>query len=112
MKNKFGCRLRLLRGDATQREFTREFSVKQTTYSSWERGLKEPPIEKVCEIALRFGVSIDWLFGITDDQKGNAAILSDPVKDEEIKELKRKVVELEGIIKGQRYALDAFRKSK
>jgi transcriptional regulator with XRE-family HTH domain len=112
MKNKFGARLRMLRGDTSQREFVREFSIKQTTYSSWERGIKEPPIETVCQIALRFGVSIDWLFGINDDRKGNAVILSDPVKDEEIKELKRKIIELEGIIQGQRYAIEAFRKGK
>lgn len=67
MKKTFSSRLRTLRGEASQAEFAAKIGTKQTTYSSWERGIKEPSLEVTAEISRLFGVSVDWLLGLTDD---------------------------------------------
>ncbi len=40
--------------------------IQQCTLSKYENGKLEPDIETVCKIALFYGVSTDWLFGIED----------------------------------------------
>lgn len=67
MKKSLSSRLRTLRGEQSQSEFAAKLATKQTTYSSWERGIKEPSLEIVSEISLQFGVSADYLLGLTDD---------------------------------------------
>ena len=70
MDNIFVSRLRELRGATSQAEFAEKIGTKQTTYSSWERGLKEPGIQILVSISRQFGVSTDWLLGLTDDRGG------------------------------------------
>jgi len=72
MKNSFSVKLRELRGSKSQSEFANEIGAKQTTYSSWERGIKEPNLDMVCDISTRFGVSADWLLGLPSRGGGNA----------------------------------------
>ncbi len=40
--------------------------IQQCTLSKYENGKLEPDIETVCKIALFYGVSTDWLFGIEE----------------------------------------------
>lgn len=40
--------------------------IQQCTLSKYENGKLEPDIETICKIALFYGVSTDWLFGIED----------------------------------------------
>ncbi len=67
MKINFASRLRSLRGDVSQTDFACKLGTKQTTYSSWERGIKEPPLNVIIMIARLFGVTSDWLLGLTDN---------------------------------------------
>jgi len=67
MEKIFGSRLAKLRGPSPQREIAEFLGVKQQTYSSWERNEKEPCIEQIKTLALHYGVSTDWLFGIESE---------------------------------------------
>ena len=63
-------RLRELRGTTSQCEFAAKIGVKQTSYSSWERGVKDPAAQTVAQISSTFGVSADWLLGLSDKRDG------------------------------------------
>lgn len=66
MKNILPDRLRDLRGAMSQSDFAHKIGVKQTSYSSWERGAKDPAAQTLARIASTFGVSTDWLLGLSD----------------------------------------------
>lgn len=66
MAKPFVERLKGLRGSLSQSEFANKIGTKQTTYSSWERGIKEPGISSIISISNTFGVSTDWLLGLSD----------------------------------------------
>lgn len=66
MTKPFVERLKELRGSLSQSEFANKIGTKQTTYSSWERGIKEPGISSIISISNTFGVSTDWLLGLSD----------------------------------------------
>ena len=65
-----GSRLRELRGAKSQCDFANKIGVRQTSYSSWERGIKDPAAQTVALIASTFGVSSDWLLGLSDNREG------------------------------------------
>lgn len=65
-----GSRLRELRGATSQCDFANKIGVKQTSYSSWERGIKDPAAQTVAQIASTFGVSADWLLGLSNNREG------------------------------------------
>lgn len=66
-----GDRLAELRKDAglTQRQFAQQMHVSLNTVSGWERGLADPDDETKILLARRFGVSMDYLMGLSDRQK-------------------------------------------
>ena len=64
MRNLLPERLRELRGGVSQSDFALKIGVKQTSYSSWERGIKDPASQTIALIASTFGVSSDWLLGL------------------------------------------------
>ena len=63
-------RLRELRGTTSQCDFAAKIGVKQTSYSSWERGVKDPAAQTVAQISSTFGVSADWLLGLSNNRDG------------------------------------------
>lgn len=65
-----GDRLAELRKDAglTQRQFAQQLHVSLNTVSGWERGLADPDDETKIMLARRFGVSMDYLMGLSDRQ--------------------------------------------
>ncbi len=50
----------------SQSDFALKIGVKQTSYSSWERGIKDPLAQTLAQIANTLGVSTDWLLGLSD----------------------------------------------
>ena len=66
MKTVLADRLRALRGSMSQTDFALNLGVKQTSYSSWERGIKDPLAQTLAQIASTLGVSADWLLGLSD----------------------------------------------
>lgn len=54
--------VRIKRG-LTQTELGEKLGVKQSTFTNWENGKREPNFEIVIKLADLLEVSVDWLFG-------------------------------------------------
>ena len=63
MKKEFCDRLRTLRGSESQSTFALRIGTKQTTYSAWETGAREPDLTTLCAIAEKTGTSPNELLG-------------------------------------------------
>ncbi|MEG0276460.1 MAG: helix-turn-helix transcriptional regulator [Coprobacillus sp.] len=65
-------RLRDLREDRdmTQSDIAKMLGVTQTTYSRYESGVLNPPIDVLKELALYYETSIDYLVDFTDERNG------------------------------------------
>ncbi|MBF0777555.1 helix-turn-helix domain-containing protein [Streptococcus cuniculi] len=70
IKNPFPKRLKELRKNAklTQQELSNALNIKQGTYSRWERGLLEPSLSQITDLAIFFHVSVDYLTGKRDKE--------------------------------------------
>ena len=55
--------------DMTQTALARQLHIKQNTYSQYESGQRQIPIEIIIQLALIFETSTDYLLGITDEMK-------------------------------------------
>ena len=66
-------RLRDLRedNDLTQTDIATMLNIKQTVYSRYERGYQNIPLEHLLFLADYYKVSIDYIFGRTDNSKIN-----------------------------------------
>ena len=60
--------LRTRRG-LTQEALAAEMGVSPQSVSKWERGMALPDISMLPELSVFFGVSLDELFGLTDDKE-------------------------------------------
>jgi transcriptional regulator with XRE-family HTH domain len=58
--------------DLKQSEFAAIFGIPQTTYSNYETGVREPKTQFWIDVADRYGVTVDYLLGMTDDPHGTA----------------------------------------
>ena len=63
MKKEFCDRLRALLGGESQSAFALKIGTKQTTYSAWETGAREPDLTTLCAIAEKTGTSPNELLG-------------------------------------------------
>ena len=68
MENIFGERLRELRRErgVGQVELANRIGVSKSIISLWENGLREPTISNLVAIAKYFGVTADYLVGLSD----------------------------------------------
>lgn len=55
-----------LDNDFKQLDVSKKLNVKYDTYSKWERGINDIPIQKSNELANLYNVSLDYLFGLSD----------------------------------------------
>lgn len=62
--------IRDLRIDAglTQREVAEYLNIKQNTYSQYEIGVLNYPVDVLCRLADYYHVSVDYLLGRTDEK--------------------------------------------
>ena len=70
----------------TQQAVADMLSVRQNTYSNWERGAIIPRVDIVETLASFYGVSTDYLLGLTDDsdqqkKPTEAATLDEPAEN-------------------------------
>ena len=56
---------RLERG-LTQKEFAGKLGLNAVTYLHYEKGQREPPLALLAEIAVFYGVSVDYLLGLKE----------------------------------------------
>lgn len=55
--------------DLTQQEIAEVLHIKQNTYSQYETGTLNYPLEVVAALAQFYGTSVDYLLGLTDEQR-------------------------------------------
>lgn len=53
----------------TQGQLALKIGVKATSVSSWERGANAPDIETLYELCKLFGVSLDEMYGVKEDEE-------------------------------------------
>lgn len=56
----------------TQEGLAERLGVVSRTIRDWEKDARSVPSSKACEMALMFGCSVDYLFGLSDDRNGVA----------------------------------------
>ena len=63
-------RLKLLRisNGFTQAAIAERLHVRQNTYSQYENGVREIPIELLKKLAVTYETSIDYIVGLTDEE--------------------------------------------
>ena len=66
-------RIRDLREDADikQQTIASYLHIKQNSYSQYETGARMPPLDVLIKLADYYGVSVDYLLGLTDNPKRN-----------------------------------------
>lgn len=64
-------RIRNIRIDRglTQEDVAKLLNVKQNTYCQYETGVLNYPLDLVVKLAEYYNVSVDYLVGLTDEQK-------------------------------------------
>ncbi len=53
--------------DITQKAVAEYLHIKQNTYSQYETGARQIPVETLIKLALFFDTSADYILGITDE---------------------------------------------
>lgn len=71
MSKEEGMRIRDLREDKdlTQKEIAEYLHIKQNTYSQYENGQRQIPLELLISLAKYYGTSTDYILGLTDEKK-------------------------------------------
>lgn len=89
-----GENLKILREQVSlsQKELCNIFDLSQQTYNGYEKGRYEPSIELLCEFALFYHVSVDFIVGVMIDPcnpQSKYEILAETMSDslEALKEL-------------------------
>lgn len=64
-------RLRDLRedNDLTQNQLVKKLGMHKTTYTNYEQGKRDLPLEVAIKIARFYNVSLDYIAGLTNDDK-------------------------------------------
>ncbi|MBP5209558.1 MAG: helix-turn-helix transcriptional regulator [Clostridia bacterium] len=71
MTPRYVKRLRDLREDSdnTQAEIAHVLGTSQTMYARYERGANELPVRHLVKLSEYYGVSTDYLLGLTDEYR-------------------------------------------
>lgn len=66
----FSDRIKALIGDGSVSSFARLVGLQQAAVDRYARGIRSPNAEALKTIALKCGVTTDWLLGLSDNPKG------------------------------------------
>lgn len=69
-----------IKNSMTQKELAATLGISVVSIQCWENGTKNPSMAAIISIATRFGVSTDYLLGVSCNQSADAALLSIPEK--------------------------------
>ena len=58
--------------DLTQKEVAAYLHIKQNTYSQYENGQRQLPLECLIALAKLYKTSTDYILGLTDQKEGTA----------------------------------------
>lgn len=56
------------------REIEKETGINNATLSQWQQGKRKPRLDSVQILAEYFGVSVDWILGLSDTKKIDASV--------------------------------------
>lgn len=65
----------------TQEEFAEKIGVSAVLVSNMEKQVKKLSLKNAIEISKQFNVSLDWLYGLSDDTKDSASNILSTLKD-------------------------------
>lgn len=57
--------------DIKQKDLAEYLNISQNTYSYYENGHRQIPLEVLAKLADYYGVSVDYLLGLTENPKRN-----------------------------------------
>lgn len=80
MSNKL-LRLKELRGKKTQEYIARHIGITQRCYQNYESGSRQADYDTLIKLSQYFGVSIDYLLGVTPDSVFTAADYASGITD-------------------------------
>lgn len=60
-----------------QEEIAKKLNISTSAYGYYEQGRNEPSLETLCQIAKTYGVSTDYLLGLTNTPKQKVYSISD-----------------------------------
>lgn len=63
--------------DLTQKEIAAYLKIRQNTYSQYETGQRQIPLETLVQLALFYNTSVDYLLGITNVEKAYPRTITD-----------------------------------
>lgn len=68
MKTNLGQRLKELRQENgyTQKEIAQKLGLNSVTYLHYEKEQREPPLSLLADIAKLYGVTVDYLLGLSE----------------------------------------------
>lgn len=55
--------------DITQKELAKYLNIKQNTYSQYENGQRQLPLDILITLAKYYHTSTDYILGLTDERK-------------------------------------------
>lgn len=70
--SKTATRLVELRGKATQGEIAKIAGASTSSISNWESDIHSPPADAIVRLATHWGVSVEYLLGLSDFRSGLA----------------------------------------
>jgi len=68
----------------SQADLGQELSFTQQTIAKWEKGVAEPNSESIVRLARFFGVTTDYLLGLSDASENRESLPSEKEKGEEL----------------------------
>jgi transcriptional regulator with XRE-family HTH domain len=76
-----GNRLKALRKDRTQKEFSSIYGIHQGTLSKFEHGQLEPGLDFLAEVSKREGVPIQWILTGESEEPAKKGLLREPASE-------------------------------
>jgi transcriptional regulator with XRE-family HTH domain len=55
----------------TMEEVGKKVGIKKSSYASYEQAYRQPPLEKLKSFSKLYGVSVDYILGLTDERKAD-----------------------------------------
>lgn len=76
LKEMYGHRLRELRLEQgyTMEQVGGKIGIKKSSYASYESKYRQPPLDKLKSLALLYGVSVDYIIGLTDERNDDETV--------------------------------------
>lgn len=112
---KISVRLKEARGNLSQVAAARKVGISQQAWARYESNGCSPNVESLIPICRAFGVSADWLLGLSDRRDGGVTVVPDPALVEKVDtltaenaDLKAQLLHLQGEVEGLNRALNVL----